>query len=123
MFLNIAYHHDRAITTICGAPEGVGSALSHGYLMQNAPHILIVDDDLEIRKLLGRYLTGQEFRVTLASDRRSLKEALASNEISLIVLHVLRSFCSPHSRRRSSASSALKLVPTTTSGSHSIHAN
>lgn len=57
--------------------------------MQNAPHILIVDDDLEIRKLLGRYLTGQEFRVTLASDRRSLKEALASNEISLIVLDVL----------------------------------
>ena len=57
--------------------------------MQNVPHILIVDDDLEIRKLLGRYLTAQDFRVTLASDRRTFEEALATNEISLIVLDVL----------------------------------
>jgi two-component system OmpR family response regulator len=57
--------------------------------MQKIPHILIVDDDLEIRKLLGRYLTGQGYRVSLASDQRSMKEALAVNEISLIVLDVL----------------------------------
>ena len=57
--------------------------------MQSVPHILIVDDDLEIRKLLGRYLTGQDFRVTLASDRRTFEEALATNEISLVVLDVL----------------------------------
>lgn len=57
--------------------------------MQNTPHVLVVDDDLEIRKLLGRYLTSQEFRVTLASDRRTFSEALTLNEISLIVLDVL----------------------------------
>lgn len=57
--------------------------------MQKIPHILIVDDDLEIRKLLGRYLTSQGYRVSLASDRRSMKEALRANEISLIVLDVL----------------------------------
>jgi hypothetical protein len=34
-----------------------------------SPHMLVVDDDLEIRKLLGRYLSAQEFRVTLASDK------------------------------------------------------
>ena len=29
--------------------------------MARNPHVLIVDDDLEIRKLLGRYLTEQDF--------------------------------------------------------------
>ena len=57
--------------------------------MQNTPHILIVDDDLEIRKLLGRYLTDQGYRVSLASDRRSMEDALLINEVSLIVLDVL----------------------------------
>jgi two-component system, OmpR family, response regulator len=54
-----------------------------------SPHILVVDDDLEIRKLLGRYLTAQQFRVTLASDKSGLKDALASDDIALIVLDVL----------------------------------
>jgi two-component system OmpR family response regulator len=57
--------------------------------MQNMSHILIVDDDLEIRKLLGRYLTEQGYRVSLASDQRTMKEALVMNEVSLIVLDVL----------------------------------
>jgi two-component system OmpR family response regulator len=53
------------------------------------PHILIVDDDLQIRKLLGRYLAEQGFRVTLASDKRTLEAALGSNDIKLIVLDVM----------------------------------
>ena len=57
--------------------------------MQEAPHILIVDDDPEIRKLLGRYLTDQGCRVSLASDQRTMKDALLVNEVSLIVLDVL----------------------------------
>jgi two-component system OmpR family response regulator len=57
--------------------------------MQNTPHILIVDDDLEIRKLLGRYLTDQGYRVSLASDLRTMEDALLINEVSLIVLDVL----------------------------------
>jgi two-component system OmpR family response regulator len=57
--------------------------------MQKMPHILIVDDDLEIRKLLGRYLTDQGYRVSLASDQRTMKEALLISEVSLIVLDVL----------------------------------
>lgn len=57
--------------------------------MQTTSHILIVDDDLEIRKLLGRYLTEQGYRVSIASDRRTMNESLQNNEISLIVLDVL----------------------------------
>src|ERR1700747_521142 len=57
--------------------------------VQIEPHILIVDDDLQIRKLLGRYLADQGFRVTLASDKRTLESALESNDIKLIVLDVM----------------------------------
>src|ERR1700726_2828603 len=53
------------------------------------PHILIVDDDVQIRKLLGRYLAEQGFRVTLASAKGSLNVALESNDIKLIVLDVM----------------------------------
>jgi two-component system, OmpR family, response regulator len=55
----------------------------------HSPHILVVDDDLEIRKLLGRYLTEQKFRVTLASDKRGLRDVLESSDVALIVLDVL----------------------------------
>lgn len=57
--------------------------------MHGISQILIVDDDLEIRRLLGRYLTEQGYRVALASDQRSMKDALAANEVSLIVLDVM----------------------------------
>lgn len=57
--------------------------------MSRKPHILIVDDDLAIRKLLGRYLLEQDFRVSLASDRKTMDGALSVNEISLVVLDVM----------------------------------
>jgi two-component system OmpR family response regulator len=57
--------------------------------MQNSAHILVVDDDLEIRKLLGRYLDGQGLRVSLAADKKELEEKLATQQIDLIVLDVM----------------------------------
>lgn len=57
--------------------------------MQTTPHILVVDDDQEIRKLLGRYLDAQGLRVSLAADRRELEEKLVTQQIDLIVLDVM----------------------------------
>jgi two-component system OmpR family response regulator len=57
--------------------------------MQTVPHILVVDDDLEIRKLLGRYLDAQGLRVSLAADKRELEEKLVTQQIDLIVLDVM----------------------------------
>ncbi|MCX5497397.1 response regulator transcription factor [Kaistia dalseonensis] len=57
--------------------------------MQTTPHILVVDDDPEIRKLLGRYLDAQGLRVALAADRRELEEKLMTQQIDLIVLDVM----------------------------------
>jgi two-component system OmpR family response regulator len=52
-------------------------------------HILIVDDDLEIRQLLGRYLSAQGFRVTTAESGKQMNRALARQAHDLVVLDVL----------------------------------
>ncbi|RVD32936.1 response regulator transcription factor [Mesorhizobium sp. M4A.F.Ca.ET.020.02.1.1] len=57
--------------------------------MQAQPHILVVDDDREIRTLLGRYLDGQGFRVSVAADRRESEQKLGSGQFDLIVLDVM----------------------------------
>jgi two-component system OmpR family response regulator len=57
--------------------------------MAGSPHILVVDDDQEIRKLLGRYLAEQGFRVSLAGNRREFNEAVANERLDLVVLDVL----------------------------------
>jgi two-component system phosphate regulon response regulator OmpR len=55
----------------------------------DTPQVLVVDDDPEIRNLLGRYVEGQAFRVLLASSCRELRERLAANQIDLVVLDVM----------------------------------
>ncbi len=55
----------------------------------NKPHILIVDDDSEIRDLLSRFLVKHEYRVTTASDGREMKKALTDWQIDLIVLDLM----------------------------------
>jgi two-component system OmpR family response regulator len=57
--------------------------------MQTSPHILVVDDDHEIRRLLGRYLDSQGFRVTLAADRREFEKRFPDSQIDLVVLDVM----------------------------------
>lgn len=54
-----------------------------------AAHVLVVDDDQEIRKLLQRYLLAQGFRVSTAADGRNMQECLASKRIDLVVLDVM----------------------------------
>ncbi|RVD64127.1 MULTISPECIES: response regulator [unclassified Mesorhizobium] len=57
--------------------------------MQSQPHILVVDDDREIRTLLQRYLDSQGFRVTAAADRRECEQRLGAGQFDLIVLDVM----------------------------------
>jgi two-component system OmpR family response regulator len=57
--------------------------------MQAVPSILVVDDDPEIRRLLGKYLEGQSFRVSLAASRREMEEKLRTVPVDLVVLDVL----------------------------------
>lgn len=57
--------------------------------MSGQIHILIVDDDPEIRSLLARYLGVQGFRVSAASNRSECESQLAVSEPDLIVLDVM----------------------------------
>jgi len=52
-------------------------------------HILVLDDDLEIRNLLGKYLASQDFRVSLAADLKGFRKAVASSTINLAVMDVM----------------------------------
>ncbi len=52
-------------------------------------HILIVDDDPEIRSLLGTYLEKYGFRVTAAGDGNQMWQSLEASQVDLIVLDVM----------------------------------
>jgi len=54
-----------------------------------AGHLLVVDDDREIRALLKRFLTHNGFRVTLAADGNEMAQALADWKIDLVVLDLM----------------------------------
>ena len=57
--------------------------------MAAAPHILIVDDDREIRHLTGRYLGKHGFRVDSAADARAMDRKLRDGRFDLIVLDLM----------------------------------
>src|SRR6266481_2126056 len=50
------------------------------------PHILVVDDDPQIRDLLQDYLTQNELRVTVTSTGKEMSETLTEHAIDLVVL-------------------------------------
>jgi two-component system, OmpR family, response regulator len=53
------------------------------------PHIVIVDDDRDIRDPLSRYLTGSGFRTSTAANGRELDNLLASASIDLVILDIM----------------------------------
>lgn len=57
--------------------------------MNRAPHILIVDDDAEIRQLLGDYLRKNGLRASAAGDGPAMRALLAREPVDLIVLDLM----------------------------------
>jgi two-component system, OmpR family, phosphate regulon response regulator OmpR len=55
----------------------------------NAPHILVVDDDSRIRDLLARYLYDHGFRVTTAIDAETARATMRSLAFDLLILDVM----------------------------------
>ncbi len=54
--------------------------------MSATKHLLIVDDDREIRNLLNRFLRKQGFRVSVAADGTEMQHILENWKIDLVVL-------------------------------------
>ncbi|HLY54663.1 MAG TPA: response regulator [Stellaceae bacterium] len=57
--------------------------------MDRTPHILVVDDDREIRSLLSQFLTRHSFRVSSARDGAEMFRVLAAARVDLIVLDLM----------------------------------
>jgi two-component system, OmpR family, phosphate regulon response regulator OmpR len=57
--------------------------------MNPQDHILIVDDDREIRTLLGDYLQKHGYRTTAVADGKAMWSALDNARVDLIILDVM----------------------------------
>ncbi|MEH2512295.1 two-component system OmpR family response regulator [Nitrobacteraceae bacterium AZCC 1564] len=57
--------------------------------MDHVDHILIVDDDREIRELVSSYLKKNGLRVSLAADGRQMRAFLETDSVDLIVLDIM----------------------------------
>ncbi|CAO3980553.1 response regulator [Achromobacter mucicolens] len=57
--------------------------------MDHTDHVMIVDDDREIRELAGGFLRKNGLTVTLAADGRQMRSLLDSLTVDLIVLDIM----------------------------------
>lgn len=85
--------------------------------MSKSPHILVVDDDREIRSLVAQLLRKHGFRVTDAGDGREMMQAMENGRFDLVVLDLMLpgedglSLC-----RRVRASSSMPIIMLTAMG-------
>jgi two-component system OmpR family response regulator len=54
--------------------------------MEAEPHVLVVDDDREIRDLISRFLRKNGLRVDVAAGGVAMRQALAQSKIDLVIL-------------------------------------
>ncbi len=54
--------------------------------MHSEPHVLVVDDDQELRNLLSHYLRKHGLRVDVAADGREMRRILGVTNIDLVIL-------------------------------------
>src|SRR3984893_12651766 len=67
----------RAMTTVSAA------------LPDDAPHLLVVDDDRRIRDLLSRFLLAEGYRVTTAETAADARAKLEGLRFDLLILDVM----------------------------------
>lgn len=83
----------------------------------HSPHILIVEDDADIRTMVSRFLTKNGCRVTATADGPSMSRAIATARIDLVVLDIMLpgedglSIC-----RRLRATSSVPIIMLTAAG-------
>src|SRR5947209_405513 len=58
-------------------------------LADDAPHLLVVDDDRRIRDLLSRFLRGEGYRVTTAENAADARAKLDGLSFDLLVLDLM----------------------------------
>jgi two-component system, OmpR family, phosphate regulon response regulator OmpR len=58
-------------------------------ISDDAPHLLVVDDDRRIRDLLSRFLVGEGYRVSTAETARDARAKLGGLSFDLLILDVM----------------------------------
>jgi two-component system OmpR family response regulator len=53
------------------------------------PHVLVVDDDSQLRQLVGKFLRSNGFRVTSVGTAPEMQHTLASTPIDLVILDLM----------------------------------
>jgi two-component system, OmpR family, response regulator len=61
----------------------------HSPDMESSQHILVVDDDPDIRLLLGDYLRKNGYRATTVADGAAMRKTLARDPVDLLVLDIM----------------------------------
>lgn len=85
--------------------------------MIRSPHVLIVEDDREIRTMVARFLEKRGLRVSTAGDAKGMDRLMRASKIDMIVLDLMLpdedglSIC-----RRVRAASSLPIIMLTASG-------
>ncbi len=57
--------------------------------MQSSPHILVIDDDARICRLLERYLSEEGFQVSSAVTAADGREKFTANDLDLVILDLM----------------------------------
>ncbi|KQT45118.1 two-component system response regulator [Aureimonas sp. Leaf454] len=69
--------------------ESRSDAAPRPFIDDDAPHLLIVDDDRRIRSLLSRFLSERGFRVSMAADAAEARKILVGLDFDLLVVDVM----------------------------------
>src|SRR5262245_14463187 len=69
--------------------ETTQTAAAGGAVADDAPHVLVVDDDQRIRDLLGNYLRNNGYRVTTTEDAAIARSSMRNLAFDLIILDVM----------------------------------
>jgi two-component system phosphate regulon response regulator OmpR len=75
--------------TITAPPAPPSAAPLPAIIADEAPHLLLVDDDRRIRDLLSRYLRREGYRVTAAENSAQARAKLETVRFDLLVLDVM----------------------------------
>jgi two-component system phosphate regulon response regulator OmpR len=77
------------VTVAQGATIAATTARATQQMADDAPHLLLVDDDRRIRDLLSRFLSGEGYRVTTASSASDARAKLLGLHFDLLILDVM----------------------------------
>jgi two-component system, OmpR family, response regulator len=67
----------------------IGTPAGSRHVMNASPHILVVEDDEKISRLVARYLGANDCRVSIAGEGREMDRLLGASRIDLVVLDLM----------------------------------